>query len=156
MVLAAIFFSGVLLWIVGMFLPAQRTFKTSKPVYLPIYLARTAIDQHPFPEGIRGTLNGNEFIQHLDRRGKSLLRWTRSEQGNEILWQAHPSKKTAVSGSFRYVLEETGIMSELTYERTLVINKPILRLMGLMISLRKEANRFMKPLQPDPGKEQQA
>lgn len=140
--LAAILAIGLLLWLTGLFLPAKRTYKTTRPVYLPLYMTLGKIDAQPFPVSFRGERHGDVFIQHLDRRGKLKVEWKKSGTENHVTWQATSRKHPA--GSFGYIVGEKGIMSELTYERVLVIKRPILRVFGLAISLSKEAAGILK------------
>jgi len=135
--IAAIVAIGLSLWVIGLMIPARRVYRTRVPIHLPVYMALNAIDERGLPAYFRGQRRDDEFTQHLDRRGRAKLTWRKERADNQIIWQAD-SRKYAC-GSFRYMVFEKGIMSEVAYERTLVICRPMMRVFGLMVSLRREA-----------------
>lgn len=136
--IVAILGVGLLLWIAGLFVPASRRFRKTVAVYLPVYMTIQKIESQPFPSAFRGERKGNEFIQRLDRKGRTTVTWTMEDDGDAIAWQSESSR--APCGSFRYTVRERGIMSELDYERVLTIRRPMQRLFGLLVSLKKEGN----------------
>jgi hypothetical protein len=142
--LVAILAIGLLLWLIGLFLPAKRIYRTTNSIYLPVYMTLSKIEAQPFPKGFRGERQGDVFIQHLDRRGKLTVEWRKSGANNEVIWEATGRKHPG--GSFRFTVKEKGIMSELSYERTLIIRRRMMRLFGQLISLRREAAELMKRL----------
>ena len=133
---------GLLLWLIGLVLPSRRSYKTTVPVYLPLYMTIGKLEAEPFPKYFRGERNGDAFIQHLDRKGKSTITWKKTRREDKVTWETENGK--APAGTFRYAFREKGIMSELDYERTLTIRKPMMRVFGLMVSLKKEARELLK------------
>jgi hypothetical protein len=148
--IAAILALGLVLWLIGLFLPARRGFKASRPIYLPPYLALNQINANPFPDYFRGERQGAQFVQFLDKRGRTKVTWNQVSTGEYIEWRAESMK--APCGSFRYTIREKGIISELHYERALVIPRPMMRLFGRLISLRRESQALLQRFEPEPQK----
>ena len=132
---------GLLLWMIGLIIPKKRTFRKRIPVHLPVYMTVNMIDQKGLPAYFRGQRHGDEFVQHLDRKGRMTVTWKKTQGDNQVLW--HADSRKAACGAFRYMVFEKGIMSEVAYERTLIIRRPMMRVFGLMVSLRREAKALL-------------
>jgi hypothetical protein len=145
--IVAVLALGALLWLIGLFIPAKRHYRTTIPVYLPVYLTLDRIEGDPFPKYFRGKRNGDAFVQRLDRKGRSTLAWQKVRIGDEIEWQAEKGK--SVGGLFRYAVREKGIMCELGYQRVFIIRRPMMRVFGLLVSLRNESADVLKQFQPE-------